>query len=640
MPHSLHVHPPARAYFPAALATLLLLTQPWSPQPRAAGGDAEGQEQAQSAQRRRPMHRIGGARDGASAFPRVEYEQLKPREAGAIDFAHFHTYEETVALLRGWAAKYQHLVELYSVGQSFEGRDIWQLTIANKKERKHTDRPAFFIEGGRHAGEISGIEATLYLIDHVLTRYGTDPDITRLLDTKTIYARPMNNPDGATVYHLTAQTLRSSVRPTDNDNDGLLDEDAGEDLDDDGYIRQMRRHVGQRKGNWVKDPKDAKGRAMRRVRDGEGDYDVLSEGVDNDGDGRYNEDGIGGLDLHRNYPENWRPMREETGRGQTQAGAGEYPLSEPETRAVFLFLLTHPNVAIVNSLDTSVPMILRGPSTSTSEETMFAADLELIRTFDKKGLEITGYPWAGDTYHVYATRGGVNPLTGEPARATPLFGHGPDFGYSWYGAVWYGNEIWNGGRFVDYDKDGRHDEWEVLKWNDEHRAGKGDFKNWTAFKHPTLGDVEIGGFNPKFYAQNPPPDMLEVWARNEAMFNLYLAQQLPQVRIVSAAVKPAADGVHDVHLTVINDGAMPTALEIARRVKMVRPDTCTITLAKGQELVQPPAGQPRQRAAIEIDWLKPGETKSVSWRVRGAGEVTVTVGSTRGGTDSRPLALK
>ena len=177
-----------------------------------------------------------------------------------------------------------------------------------------------------------------------MTRYGTDPEITRLVDTKTIYARPMNNPDGSSLYHLTAQTLRSTVRPNDTDGDGLLDEDAGEDLDGDGFIRQMRRFVGKGKGNTIKDPKDPKGRAMRRVRDNEGDFELHSEGVDSDGDGRYNEDGIGGLDLHRNYPENWRPMREETGRGQTQAGAGEYPLSEPETRAVFLFLMSHPNL--------------------------------------------------------------------------------------------------------------------------------------------------------------------------------------------------------------------------------------------------------------------------------------------------------
>ena len=588
----------------------------------------------------RPMHRVAGARDGASAFPRVDYSQVKPKAAGEPDFAHYHTYDETVALLRGWAAKYPDLVELYSVGQSFEGRDIWQITIANKKNGKHTDRPAFFIEGGRHAGEISGIEATLYFINYLLGRYGSDADITRLIDTKTIYARPMNNPDGSSLYHLTAQTLRSTVRPHDSDGDNLLDEDPGEDLDGDGFIAQMRRFVGKGKGSFVKDSRDARGRAMLRVRDNEGDYEVYSEGVDNDGDGRYNEDGIGGLDLHRNYPENWRPMREETGRGQTQGGAGEYPLSEPETRAVFMFLMTHPNVAIVQSLDTAVPMILRGPSVSRSDETIFPADLELIRRFDAKGLEITGYPWAGDTYHVYATRGGPNPLTGEPPRATPLFGHGPDFGYSYYGAIWYGNEIWNGGRFIDYDKDNRHEEWEVLRWNDEHRAGKGDFKEWTAFKHPALGDVEIGGFNPKFYSQNPPPDMLETWARNEAMFNLYLAQQLPQVRIVSAAVKPASDGTFDVELTVTNEGRIPTALDIAQRVKMVRPDSCSIVLAKGQELVQPAEkGAARQRAAIEIDWLKPGERKSVKWRVKGTGRATVTVGSTRGGTDSREIEL-
>lgn len=589
----------------------------------------------------KPMHRVGGARDGASAFPRVDYPQLVPRRPGEIDFAHYHTYDETVSLLKGWASKHPDLVELYSVGQSFEGREIWQITIANKKNGKDTDRPAFFLEGGRHAGEISGIEATLYFINHVLTRYGTDPEITRLVDTKAIYARPINNPDGASLYHLTAQTLRSTVRPNDSDNDGLLDEDAGEDLDGDGFVRQMRQMVGKGKGNAVRDPKDAKGRAMRRVREGEGDYLLFPEGVDSDGDGRYNEDGIGGLDLHRNYPENWRPMHETTGRGYTQGGAGEYPLSEPETRSVFLFLMSHPNVSIVESLDTAVPMILRGPSTSKSEESMFPADLALIRQFDAKGVEITGYPWAGDVYDVYATRSGVNPMTGEAAQPEPLFGHGPDFGYAYYGAVWYGNEIWNGGRFVDYDKDKRTDEWEVLKWNDENRAGKGDFKDWTAFKHPALGDVEIGGFNPKFYSQNPPPDLIETWARNEATFNLYLAQQLPQVRIVSATTTASSTpGVFDVALTVTNEGKMPTSLEMAQRVKMVRPDACTITLAKGQELVPPAAGQPRQRAAIEIGWLKPGETRKVSWQVKGPGALTLAVGSTRGGTDTRQLALK
>lgn len=433
----------------------------------------------------------------------------------------------------------------------------------------------------------------------------------------------------------------------------------------------MRRHVGAGKGHAVVDDRDKQGRLMRRVPQGEGDYELYSEGVDNDGDGRINEDGIGGLDLHRNYPENWRPMAEETGRGYTQGGAGEFPLSEPETRAVFSFLMTHPNVAIVQSLDTAVPMILRGPSVSKSEETMFPKDLALIQKFDKKGLEITNYPWAGDTFFVYATRNRT-PRDGEELEGNPLFGHGPDFGYSYYAAVWYGNEIWNGGRMVDYDKDGRIDEVEVLRWHDENRAGKGDFQMWTKAKHPTLGDVEVGGWNPKFYSQNPPPDMLETWARNEAMFNLYLAQQLPQVKIVSAAARPAGDGTFDVSVTVTNSGLMPTALDIAKRVKMVREDTVTIELAKGQAIVrpEPPPGERGRggqgrgggrgqaaggrggrgqepgdpdrppRASETIGWLDPGQQRTVSWKVRGTGEVTLTIGSTRGGVDTRTLDVR
>jgi hypothetical protein len=613
------------------------------------------------------MYRVGGGyRDGASVFPRVQYPQVQPLKEGEVDFQHFHTFEEATMLLRTWAETHPDLVELYSVGKSLEGREIWQITITNRKMGRHTDKPAFFIEGGRHAGEITGIEATLYFINHVLANYGKDPEITKLVDTKTIYAKPHNNPDGASLYHYTAQTLRSSVRPMDNDGDGLFDEDPGDDLDGDGFVRQMRQHVGMGKGTAVVDERDPQGRLMRNVGQGKGDYLLFSEGYDNDGDGRVNEDGIGGLDLHRNYPENWRPMTEETGRGYTQGGAGEYPLSEPETKAVFDFLIRHPNVAVAQSLDTSVPMILRGPSTSKSEESMFPEDLELIRKFDQKGLEITGYPWAGDTYFVYSNRGRGGEPPPPDATGNPLFGHGPDFGYLYYGAVWYGNEIWNGGRLpeADADGDGSSSDLERLQWLDKNRPGKNDFQPWTKAIHPTLGAVEVGGWNPKFWSQNPPPEMLETWARNEAMFNLYLAQQLPQVRIVSAAAKPAGDGSFEVTMTVTNEGLMPTALEIAKRVKIVREDNVTLQLSPGQTVVRA-AGQAAggrggrgggfggrggggrgggqaggPRVSQNIGWLKAGEQREFSWTVRGAGEVTLSVASTRGGVDTRTVSVK
>jgi hypothetical protein len=288
-------------------------------------------------------------------------------------------------------------------------------------------------------------------------------------------------------------------------------------------------------------------------------------------------------------------------------------------------------------------------------------DLALFRRFDKKAQEITGYARAGDVYHEYATGGrSVDPVTGEGPRDQPLFGHSPDFGYSYFGVPWYGDEIWNGGRFVDYDKDGRVDEYEVLKWNDENRAGKGDFQNWTAFRHPQLGDVEIGGWNPKFWSQNPPPDLLETWARNEALWNVWMAEQLPQVKIVSVMATPAKpappakskpakgakpqppvslEGVYDVTVTLINEGQMPTALDIARRVKIVRPDTCTLTLGSGQELLKAPQGQRQQRPVTELGWLKAGETKTVTWQVKGTGKATVNLSSTRGGIDRKEVAI-
>ena len=330
---------------------------------------------------------VGGIRHGISYFPRAGYDFTKPKAAGVMDFSHYHTYGEVTAFLRQWAADYPNLVDLYSVGKTFEDRDIWQITITNKATGKDTDKPAMFIEGNRHSGEVTAAESALWFAWHILTGYGHDPALTKLVDTKALYVRVKNNPDGSELYLNTAQSNRSTVRPYDDDRDTLLDEDPPEDLDGDGLILQVRKKVEPGKGTMTIDPADPSGRLMMRAPAGKGDYIVSAEGIDNDADGRTNEDGIGGLDLHRNYPENWRPMPglDATGRGYTQGGAGAYPLSEPETRAVFTFLLEHPNVSVGQTMDTTVPMLLHGPSTSRMSESMFPEDMKIYQYFDTEG---------------------------------------------------------------------------------------------------------------------------------------------------------------------------------------------------------------------------------------------------------------
>jgi hypothetical protein len=515
------------------------------------------------------IYTVDGYRHGVSFFPQVRHADVEYEAGERLTFDKFHSTDVINQWMIRWAEEYPELVDLYQVAESYEGRPILQMTITSKNTGKDTDKPAAFFEGNRHSGEITSSESVMWLAAHLLESYGKDEEITGLVDNYTFYLRPVNNPDGHNLYIHTAQSNRSTVRPTDNDLDGLLDEDSPDDINGDGIILSMR-YKDSENGNYIIDPDDPGGRLMKRVSTGEGDYIVVSEGIDNDGDGRVNEDGIGGLDLHRNYPENWRPEShvEATGRGFTQRGAGEYPLSETETRAVVTFLLSHPNVYIVNSMDTRVPMHLRPPSTSPSDERMYEEDLEWYKYFDEMGKSITGYERAGDVYQDY---GGGN----------PLFGHGPDFGYWYYGSIWYGDELWNGARYKDYDDDGDIDDLDLLRWDDEENNGDG-FIEWTPSRHPVYGEVEIGGFHPKFFSQNPPAKHLLPWAKNQALFNLEMAKHLPRlewgdidIKKIKSYKKDSTD--YRITVTYRNAGKLPTALRQAHLVKIVREDRVSVS---------------------------------------------------------------
>ncbi len=599
---------------------------------------------------------VKGYRHGTSFFEHTNYDEIKPFEKGVLDFKHYHTYKEMIWWMKKWADDYPNLIDLYTGGISFEGREIYQVTLTNKETGKDTDKPAMFIDANRHSGEVTAAESAFWMLNHLLENYGKDPEITKLVDRCTLYFRPKNNPDGSQLYLYTAQSLRSTVRPFDNDRDGLLDEDPAEDLDGDGFIRQMRLKVEIGEGQWKIDTCDVQGRIMVRAEKGEGDYKLFSEGIDNDGDGRINEDGVGGLDLHRNYPENWRPIigRDQTGRGWTQRGAGAYPLSETETRSLVLFLLEHPNVSIMNTMDTTVPMHLRPPSTSKSEERMYPDDLKLYKHFDEKGLEITGYGRAGDVYFDYS-RG----------RGRPLFGHSPDFGYFYYGAIWYGDELWNGGRIGDYDEDGKEDDWDKIQFNEKELL-KSRFKDWTVVNHPEHGKIEVGGWNPKFWRQNPPPELLEEWIIKQANFNLMLAKSLPDVVIHEPKIKEHKNNEFTIECEVENRGYIPTALEQAQLVKIVKPDEVFVDFPEGMvhepveigsywmresadskveegeakvEILEPESG----KLSIDIDRLKGGEKKKVKFRVKFNGitgtKCTIRFSSTRGGVITREIFI-
>src|SRR5512135_2700122 len=85
---------------------------------------------------------VSGERHGVSFFPAVDYPETKPVSAGQMDFRHYHKLAEVMEFLNSWAKDYPNLVDLYPVGKSYEGRDIWQLTITNKATGQDTEKPA------------------------------------------------------------------------------------------------------------------------------------------------------------------------------------------------------------------------------------------------------------------------------------------------------------------------------------------------------------------------------------------------------------------------------------------------------------------------------------------------------------------
>ena len=156
-------------------------------------------------------------------------------------FDKFYRYPALTRLLKEYAREYPDLIRLESIGKSHEGREVWLVTATNFKAGSDTEKPAFWVDGNIHASEVTTSAAAMYLIHSLVTKYKTDPTITRALDTRAFYIVPRVNPDGAEwALADRPKIIRSSTREypyADDPMNGLV---TGEDIDRDGRILQMR----------------------------------------------------------------------------------------------------------------------------------------------------------------------------------------------------------------------------------------------------------------------------------------------------------------------------------------------------------------------------------------------------------------
>lgn len=528
----------------------------------------------------------------------------------------YHNTTDAYALLKGWSTTYPNLTSLYSIGETLKGTPLMVLEITNKETGSPGSKPAYYYDGNIHAGELTGAEVSLHFAWHILTQYDKDPRIKNLVDTRTLYIRPKFNPDGADIALNTVNHLRSTPRPYDEDMDGLLDEDPGNDLNKDNLITDMR--IKNPTGRWKISEEDPRLMVRRGEVNTTGDfYDVLEEGTDDDNDGLFNEDGIGGIDMNRNFPRNW-------GLESEQKGAGPYPLSEPETRYTIEFINAHRNITGIFHGHTAGGYLFRLPST-TSWDNFNMDDQQLIMELSGKYEKTTGQ-------------------RAIPSYSNPrLHRHGTliSWGYWDFGVVGFVPEFW-GAFDADYDKNGRVSDKERLKWNDEKLGGKG-FKNWQSFNHPQLGQVEIGGWDTKFTRQNPPVEMLKEEIEKYVPWMTWLAEISPRVVIRESNVRVIEKGkVVKISLKIENEGYLPTYITTrALEMKIAKPVRSLVEV-KDAELI---SGEPRTDLG-NLDGTRDNNgvtTRSVDYvfQITGKNPVaTFTVQSEKGGTIKKEISLK
>jgi murein tripeptide amidase MpaA len=107
----------------------------------------------------------------------------------------YHTYAELQTALTNLETTYPTLADLSTMGQSGQGRNIYVLKISDNVTVDENE-PEVLYMGNHHARELMTVDIPLMFAEYLLAHYGTDPDVTAMVDSREIFIAPMVNPDG------------------------------------------------------------------------------------------------------------------------------------------------------------------------------------------------------------------------------------------------------------------------------------------------------------------------------------------------------------------------------------------------------------------------------------------------------------
>ena len=614
-----------------------------------------------------------------------------------IDFDDYHGYDGTVDYIRSVATEYPDITELIEIGRSNSDRPMYVLVISKMNDGTTIDRhvdlrnprkenvqnvapmksyhgkPGMWIDGGTHGNEYTGTEVTLYIIDKLLSGYGTDDAITKLIDDNVFYICPIVNPDG--VYNSVQRRIsqRQNSMEVDDDGDGETNEDGPDDLNGDGKITSFR--YPDPEGRYVIDDLDP--RHMRRLgRDEETTeqrYSVVGEDRDNDGDGSRGEDSERGIDVNRNFPEGWFNDEADGMKG----GSGYYAASAPESHAILEFFTNNTNILMVQSFHTSGGFTYRPFARWPDSQ------------IDPKDLAVFDEVMAPKYKELNPDEEDPDRLWTNPHRGDRPYGYGLfiDWAYAQFGAFAMTTELWSWRRdtrgLPGYNGEDDRNVWYRALLDYQETAFEGEiFVPWESYNHPDLGQGEIGGWVSTNVGGNAlPGESLRHVAEIHWQFELFKAGLLPKLEITEATAETLSEGggtrIVKVTATVTNTGQLAT--HVARGADLAGNRQDAIWLIGDRDRVRHLQGGAWQSlgtidGTLEISGAEPeqdgsgnrrmamqrmqqrspggsgseqqapptGNTREVTWLVaiEGSSPLKIVLTSQKGGTEVRELTVR
>ena len=493
----------------------------------------------------------------------------------------------------------------------------------------------------------------------------------------TWYILPIGNPDAyARFFTRPLWSDPGNGRLFNDDTDDQTDEDGYNDLDGNGIITRMR--VKAHDGTWV--PVEGEPRLMRKADAAKGErgiYKLYTEGIDDDGDGQYNEDVPGGTNINNNFPHLFKKFGRRS---------GLYPGSEPESEAMLRFAFSHPEIAMViafgqtnyllsppkggrkGSIDTGSIRIPREmgaslgidvsrtytlaevielvqpmlPPGMTADESMIASFLGLGEVVNPMPDDMIFYNEISSDYKEYLKKKGITAERLDPAQ--PEEGSFELWAYYHLGVPVFTIDFWGLPKPKEEKKENQGDEKKndtvkadqqkgdpkevaQLAFSDKWLDGRG-FTPWKSYKHPTLGEVEIGGFTP-FSDNTPPESMIDSLLDLQLPYIPELVKRLPRLAIAEVKTTEKGGGVYQLEAWVTNEGYLSFPIAMGKRNKVPAPAILTLE-GDGIEILsgkkRTPIGEVGGMKSVKYVWLVRSPKKET---------LTLRLESKQAGNDSK-----